>query len=541
MRYWILLIPALSFAEINTTGNLIVNPGFDDGTNGWTLSGDAQRMNDCCPGGHDLEFGPSGSIEQSFNLISNSITQPMLDNGITLNSSVEVQNGECGVAQCWGGSGAIDPFTIRLQIRDENNEVLATTTQERTNNATGINGKDFTNSISYTGVGSNIGNINISGGDSANRRLGGPNIDNVSVTMTYDDTVLSLEQTQILTSAFQEIEEVTAEIELVEIEPLAEIVFEIFEEPELEISMIEEITLEEFAIQEINTGVVNVFQNVEIETFTEIPMEVSYGNQESIEEIAAEIQIEEEVVEIGESSNIETTTETAQGGQESIASSGEELVGGNESESGESETGVPEESTVANREQPNEQVVEETETSPESTETETLVASEEVEDETVGETETSESNEGDETTEVADASGENDQSTSEAIEESGSGETSPRNATVVSIESIQKKVNETLKRVDQRLIATSILAAKAMKSKVSVEDYGNTNTDIFESQPQIDGGNYYETRQYIDARNLYAQNQNVYADPVTKYQEKLQDKIDERIRAEEHLRRIRGY
>ena len=92
MRYWILLIPALSFAEINTTGNLIVNPGFDDGTNGWTLSGDAQRMNDCCPGGHDLEFGPSGSIEQSFNLISNSITQPMLDNGITLNSSVEVQN-----------------------------------------------------------------------------------------------------------------------------------------------------------------------------------------------------------------------------------------------------------------------------------------------------------------------------------------------------------------------------------------------------------------------------------------------------------------
>jgi hypothetical protein len=80
-----------------------------------------------------------------------------------------------------------------------------------------------------------------------------------------------------------------------------------------------------------------------------------------------------------------------------------------------------------------------------------------------------------------------------------------------------------------------------MQSKVSVEDYGNTNSDIFDSQPQIDGGNYYETRQYIDARNLYAQNQNVYADPVTKYQEKLQDKIDARIRAEEHLRRIRGF
>ena len=61
------------------------------------------------------------------------------------------------------------------------------------------------------------------------------------------------------------------------------------------------------------------------------------------------------------------------------------------------------------------------------TETETVVASEEVNDETVGETETSESNEGTETTEVADASGENDQGTSEAIEEGGSSETSARN------------------------------------------------------------------------------------------------------------------
>ena len=49
MRYWILLIPVLSFADVNTTGNLITNPGFDDGTTGWTLSGDAQRIGDCCP------------------------------------------------------------------------------------------------------------------------------------------------------------------------------------------------------------------------------------------------------------------------------------------------------------------------------------------------------------------------------------------------------------------------------------------------------------------------------------------------------------
>ena len=79
------------------TGNLITNGTFDDGTTGWTLSGDAVRIGDCCPGGHDLEFGASGSIEQTFDLITPQTTQAMLNNGITLNSTVEIQNGECGV------------------------------------------------------------------------------------------------------------------------------------------------------------------------------------------------------------------------------------------------------------------------------------------------------------------------------------------------------------------------------------------------------------------------------------------------------------
>ena len=171
------LLLMISTAYADVTGNLITNGNFDNGTTGWTLSGDAQRIGDCCPGGHDLEFGDSGSIEQSFNLIDDSVTQSMLDNGITLDSTVEVQNGECGVAQCWGGSGPADSFTIRLQIRDENSNVLATTTQERYN-VTGINGKDFTDSVTYTGTGSNIGNIYISGTDSNSpANLGGPNVD----------------------------------------------------------------------------------------------------------------------------------------------------------------------------------------------------------------------------------------------------------------------------------------------------------------------------------------------------------------------------
>ena len=152
-----LLFPLSLLAD--TTGNLLTNGTFENNnSNGWTTSGDVQVLSDCCGSNYDLEFGDSGSIEQSFDLTTNTITQPMLNNGITLNSSVQVQNGECGVSGCWGGSGPADTFIIRLQIRDSESNVLATTTQERTD-VTGINGEDFTDTVSYTGTGSNIGNI----------------------------------------------------------------------------------------------------------------------------------------------------------------------------------------------------------------------------------------------------------------------------------------------------------------------------------------------------------------------------------------------
>jgi hypothetical protein len=276
---FILLFPLTLFAEELTTNNLIINGTFDNGTTGWTLSGDAVRINDCCPGGHDLEFGDSGSIEQSFDLITDTITQPMLDNGITLNSSVEVQNGECGVAQCWGGQGGADSFTIRLQIRDSNNEILATTSQTRTN-VTGINGKDFQDTLSYTGINSNIGNILISGTDAnAPASLGGPNVDNISVTMTYDDTVLTATQTQEL----QEIEEI---ISFIETEPIE------FTE------LFEEVTVREFIEEEYHFEILTEMVELkEEEKFVEesIVLEI-YEEPETEQEVATEIESEEIVV-----------------------------------------------------------------------------------------------------------------------------------------------------------------------------------------------------------------------------------------------------
>jgi len=313
----ILLIPLL--ANSDTTGNLITNPGFNDGTTGWSLSGDAQRIGDCCPGGHDLEFGDYGSIEQTFSLTSESITQPMLDNGVSLFSVVEIQNGEGGPGSWAPNRGGADTFTIRLQIRDEDQNVLATTTQERTN-VTGINGKDFSDSVSYTGVGSSFGNIFISGSDAnAPARLGGPNVDNISVTMEYDPVVLTVEQTQEIQEIFEQIEEVYIEEVVIEeafVEPIIEEVY-IESIPEVAELTVEEEFIEEtivLAPEIIEEEIVLAEPEVQVEETVEVIEEVF----EEIVEAPVEETNETEVVE-----ETETNTEVDESNETAVAEGAE--------------------------------------------------------------------------------------------------------------------------------------------------------------------------------------------------------------------------
>ena len=565
MRYLIpLLFPLTLFAESQTTGNLITNGTFENGNaNSWTQIGNGTVISDCCGSSYDYEFGNSGSIEQSFDLTSNTITQPMLNNGITLNSSIQVQNGECSVSGCWGGSGGADSFTIRLQIRDSDSNVLATTTQERTN-VTGINGKDFEDSISYTGTGSNIGNLLVSGSDAnAPANLGGPNLDNISVTMTYDDEVLSATQTAIIATAFEEIEEtLTNEIETVEFIPLEEFVFEVFEEPEMVVQLFEELYFEEIAVEEINTGIVNIFFEP-VET-----IEVLYEEPTALETFTTEIEIEEGIIEtaevgqtIEETFESSTTIEPNNTREEVVEAEPTEEVGrtANGNSPRENERGTNGES-VAEISSSEEEPVRENNNVPEESEGENTVATEEVEDETItneeeertevatsseqeseGAGETSDSGSGDEGTEVADSGEESIESRSESVEEGRNEEDTRVSTQTISIENIEKRVNQAIKRVDQRLIATSLIVAKAMNNNKILDSYNNINQDIFNNQPIIDGGDYYETREYIDTRNIYAENQNNYSDPVATYQRSLQESIDNTIRAEEHLRRIRGF
>lgn len=315
MKKFLILLMLPLVANADTSANLITNPGFDNGTTGWTLSGDAVRINDCCPGGHDVEFGDYGSIEQNFNLYSDTITQPMLNNGITLNSTVEVQNGEGGV----GGwrSGATDTFTIRLQIKDDSGNVLATTTQERTD-VTGINGENFTDSLSYTGINSNIGNIFISGSDGdAASNLGGPNVDNISVTMIYDPVVLSLEQTQHISSVAEVVEEIYIE-EFVYEEPIIEEV--VFEEPVVEI-IEEPIFIEEEFVEETIVLAPAMIEPEIVEEVIEEP---------AIEEVFEEI-VEAPVEEVNETEVVEETERDTEVGEDTGGAVETESAGVSES------------------------------------------------------------------------------------------------------------------------------------------------------------------------------------------------------------------
>tara|TARA_R100001594_G_scaffold1570_1_gene6766 strand:- start:326 stop:1717 length:1392 start_codon:yes stop_codon:yes gene_type:complete len=277
-----------TLATEKTTSNLITNGNFETGNaNGWTTTGNVDVLNDCCTlnnvaSNYDLEFGDSGSIEQQFNLSTDTITQNMLNNGITLNSTVEVQNGECGVSGCWGGSGPADSFTITLKIKDSNGNVLAETTNVRTN-ITGINGANFSDTLIYTGENSNLGNLNIAGTDAnAPSTLGGPNLDNISVTMTYDDTVLS---TAVQTELTEIQEELTEVVKLLLIETFEEesIAIETLPEPqELEI-----ITKE--IVAEVMEEVKESFEpQMLIATFTEEEPKFIEEATEIVEEIYEE-------------------------------------------------------------------------------------------------------------------------------------------------------------------------------------------------------------------------------------------------------------
>jgi hypothetical protein len=221
-------------ADPITTGNLLpnagdgvdwgststeqINPG-SSGTvaNGATLNG----FDVTCPAsqancgykysvGGDFEV--TGTATLSVNdipLTDNTRTQEMLDNGITLNSYIDVANCDSQPGNCEGRSGNADSHTVTIQLKDSSGNTLSTTTQTRTEIAGfqgNCNGYPSSNSggqtancgqyndqVIYNNHGSNKVDWSWSGTDNntGSSQRGGPNLLGAALTMTYDDTVLN--------------------------------------------------------------------------------------------------------------------------------------------------------------------------------------------------------------------------------------------------------------------------------------------------------------------------------------------------------------
>jgi hypothetical protein len=523
IRVILLLFPLTLFAE--TTGNLLPQQFFNNnqGHGGWNCNDPSHNH------GNSIVAGVHGDF------IENTITL-----GDTLNQS-EINGGWTSTlgADMWGWNQYDQEIKMTQTITGADGTVTTQIRDVAIPGCSGYNcGSYSTYTDSYTQGINSQNDYTIKArfdfsesSQSTSHRA----VDLKNPTLTIEYSVLDITQINNLKTVNESVYNAVEDIDLYEYIPEQEFRFEITEQPIIEMSMVEEFNFEPQAIEELNAGVVDVFQ------------EIPYDNQTTFEEVATEIKVEEVFVErpresFNETEEIFQTSDfIGEPEGEPIKEIISEPSSSLSSRPRENEESIAEEiTTEAPVREATPEAVEQTETVNTTPEEETTVVAEEV-DEVIGEGETGGSESGDGGTETVVAREDALESRDTEVEESRT-EGSPRvNTQTITVESIEKKVNETLKRVDQRLMATSLIIAKAMESNISLDNYGQTNNNIFNNQLFIDGGSYDEQTQYIDLRNIYAENQTAYNDPMAKSQKILQESIDNRIRAEEHLRRIRGF
>jgi hypothetical protein len=321
-----------AFAETVTTGNLLPNSG--DGvdwnsnstdqinsanssgyvTNGSTVNGfDITCTNQSNCGykysvGGDFEVTGTAKVSvDDIALTNNSINQSMLDNGVTLNSYVDVANCESTEGNCESKGGNNDSHTVTIVLKDSSGNVLSTTTQTRTDvsgfqgncngypgtTTTGItaNCGQYNDRIIYLGVGSNKVDWSWEGTDSnyTNQSRQGPNLLGASLKMTYNST------------EFSPIDDDTQEsIEDID-EDIVDIIEDIPEDfnwynddlPIYEIPIEEEIVFEDgftfddtFYLEDIDIEELPPIEEFDMEVFEEMPnMEMVFFEEEFSEPI----------------------------------------------------------------------------------------------------------------------------------------------------------------------------------------------------------------------------------------------------------------
>jgi hypothetical protein len=229
-----LFLFTIANADPLTTGNLLPNAGdgvdwgststeqINPGGSGTVANGATMNGFDVtCPAsqancgykysvGGDFEVTGTATLSvDDIPLTNNTRTQEMLDNGITLNSYVDVANCDSQPGNCEGRSGNADSHTVTIELKDSSGNTLSTTTQTRTEivgfqgNCNGYpssnsggqtaNCGQYNDQVIYNNHGSNKVDWSWSGTDNntGSGQRGGPNLLGAALTMTYDDTVLN--------------------------------------------------------------------------------------------------------------------------------------------------------------------------------------------------------------------------------------------------------------------------------------------------------------------------------------------------------------
>ena len=331
LYYGIWLSIAISFlclysignAQTVTTGNLLpnandgvdwgssstdqINPGASSGyvtnnsnLNGFTVTCPTNQAN--CgykySVGGDFEVTGTATVSaDDIKLYSNTITQSMLDNGVTLDSHVDVANCESTQGNCESKGGANDSHTTTVVLKDNSGNTLSTVSQTRTE-VTGFQGNcngypgssgavatacgQYNDRIIYLGVGANNVDWSWTGTDSnyTNQSRQGPNLLGAKMTMTYN----SAEYNPIDDEVIEDIEDIVENIP----EDFDWINEDITEIPDFSIPE-EEFTIpfeEDFAFDDIYIDELPPIEEFDMEVFEEMPeIEMVFFEEEFSEPI----------------------------------------------------------------------------------------------------------------------------------------------------------------------------------------------------------------------------------------------------------------
>ena len=317
-----LCIYSIAHSQTITTGNLL--PNANDGvdwnsnstdqinsanssgyvTNGSTVGGfDITCTNQSNCGyrysvGGDFEVTGTATVSaDDIELTNNSINQSMLDNGVTLNSYIDVANCESTQGNCESKGGSNDSHTTTVTLKDSSGSTLSTVSQTRTE-VTGFQGNcngypgssgavaqscgQYNDRIIYLGTGANKVDWSWQGTDSnySNQSRQGPNLLGASLTMTYDSTEFNPIDDEVIDDINDIVENIPDDFDWIN-EDITEI-------PDFYIPQ-EEFTLpfdEEFSFDDIYVEEIPSIEEFDMEVFEEIPdMEMVFFEEEFSEPI----------------------------------------------------------------------------------------------------------------------------------------------------------------------------------------------------------------------------------------------------------------